>query len=361
LFSLDASTGQSAPIGGPFTLGNPGSEVGILFLARANGGALIGLSGAPNVTAANVYSIDEQTGVATQVHDLQFGPVAPAGAAIDPTDGLLYYINTAGIVPVPVLIKVDLVSGQETFVGNIGLNNSEPVHGLIFDGTGQLYGLNQTQNALWNIDKTNPGNSQQVGAGLGAGLNLSSGASLAVDPGSGTVFGYEAANQRVFTVDLNGGGAVVVSTAGAGVLFSGIAGKAPPVCLGSARTYGQGCTGSGGFTPSMSLSGCAEVGQSVTLNIDEGIGGGLTLILVGNVQASIPATPNCNVLVSPFNPLPLFNLSGGGAGPGNGSINIGGVIQPSAAGSTSTLQALIQDAGVSRGYSATNGLELIIP
>jgi hypothetical protein len=360
LFTLDTATGVVTPVGSPFVFTDPGNEFFLPFLARdPAAGTLYGLTASQ--VQSRIYSIDKTTGALTELHAIQSAPVDPLSATVDPTDGSIYYINQFGFTPLPHLNRWDPVSGKESHLGTIGppSNQGDTVMGLVFDQNGQLFGLHHPTNVLLAIDKLDPtNNTGPVGSGLGGGLDFAFGVSLVRDEGTGTVFGFEVSQQRIFTVDLVNGTAQVM-TAPIGTHLTGLADMDVPACLGSATAYGTGCPGLGGFVPELSFGGCPEPGENVSIDITDGRGGALTMILVGTQQANVPLSPNCALLLLPPNPFPLVNL--GGIGPGNGSLSIVGVLPPEASGSSATLQALMQDNGVPLGFSATNGVLVTIP
>jgi len=121
--------------------------------------------------------------------------------------------------------------------------------------------------------------------------------------------------------------------------------------------YGAGCAGSGGFVPELGWTGCSEVGSIVSLDIDKGLGGATMLLFFGNAQGNIPAG-KCTLLVNPV--LAMVSATLTGAGPGNGSLSIAGVVPASAANTTSDLQAWIVDPAVGIGAAGSNGLEVIV-
>lgn len=130
-------------------------------------------------------------------------------------------------------------------------------------------------------------------------------------------------------------------------------------CGGPIATYGTSCVGSGGFAPALTMSGCMEPGGSVTLRIDQALGGGIAMLFVGINQASIPAGGGCflNVapIVSQIGPLPLF-----GSGPGNGFFQISSNLPVTAAPGTARLAAACADVGAELGFTLTNGVEFTI-
>ena len=125
--------------------------------------------------------------------------------------------------------------------------------------------------------------------------------------------------------------------------------------------YGQGCAGTGAITPGLELSGTAEPGNTLTVAIEQGVGGGLALLLFGLQDASVPLAGGCSLLVSPVLQPVLGPFSLGGTGPGQGSLSFGAPIPPDLVPIvTVTMQAFVIDAGVPSGYANTNGVTLNI-
>ncbi|MFG0317795.1 MAG: hypothetical protein ACF8XB_11015 [Planctomycetota bacterium JB042] len=349
LYRVDTQTGQTSLIGPYQTV--DANEYAIPCLARATDGTLYGVSGSQ--LTSRVYRFDEQTGAATPVTALTFAPVTPVAASIDPTDGSLYFSNTYGFVPWPSVEKVDLQTGQQTYFGQIA-PTGEQYNGFAFDPSGQLYSLNLTQNALWRVDKNNPANSTIVGTGLGGGVDLSQGGSLAYDVAAATMFGYEYKTQRFFTIDLNTGLANLVGAAPILPLFSDFATDA---CTGSTLPYGAACVGQGGFAPELSLGGCPADGQQVVLTLSDAPGPSTANFFLGATTASIPVG-GCDFLVAPI--LIAATIPLGGSGPGTGSLTLPGVIPPGSAGASFTMQAWVTDPTSSVGWNGTNGLQVTV-
>jgi len=355
VYRIDSATGAQALVGS-VTL-TASNEIGLSALARDDSGVLWGLSAAPVISqianpTARLYLVDESAPSATLVSEVGTG--VPVGAAIDPTDGSLWFLLTFTGHPVPTLNRYDFGSGTVTFLQPV--SNAlflEALVGLAFDANGQLYSLSGSGAALWKIDKTDPGGagSSPVGTGLGLGIDLTSGGSLASDPGSGGLLGYESAGRRFFIVDAGTGVGQLKSTMAGADVF----GMAP---IGCAATYGPGCPGVFGIVPRLSASGCAASGGPFQLTIEDGLGGSLVALLFGTGQGALPLGFGCDVVVAPLLP-PVLLLPLGGVGPGQGSAVLGAVVPlgvPS--GTVVTMQALVADPNVGLGLSATNGLRL---
>lgn len=129
-------------------------------------------------------------------------------------------------------------------------------------------------------------------------------------------------------------------------------------CAGSITNYGFGCPGSGGFLPILNLDGCPSPGKSVALRLEQALGGGTAILMVGLQQAKQVLPAGCMLRVAPVLialPVPL-----GGSGPGNGSIVIPATLPTTTGSGSATLQGFIIDGGVAQGFSTTNGVQIDI-
>ncbi len=129
----------------------------------------------------------------------------------------------------------------------------------------------------------------------------------------------------------------------------------------NAVAYGKGCPGSGGFVPHLSTPDCPAIGVVLNLHVDSGLGGTTCMILFGWNVASIPmGIGSCELLLTPVLPL-IITIPMGGAGPGNGSTVLSGMIPASASGVVFSMQAFCLDPGAIDGYCNSNALKLTIP
>jgi hypothetical protein len=130
---------------------------------------------------------------------------------------------------------------------------------------------------------------------------------------------------------------------------------------GSITSYGAGCAGSGGFVPTLTATGAAAPGGALTIRIDDAAGGGPAVFAVGIGKGAFPIKlTGCKLnvlnLLGFVGPAPLTF-----GGPGAGSLAIDVTVPVTVSpGSAFTLQAFNADAGVLHGFSATNGLEIVI-
>lgn len=120
--------------------------------------------------------------------------------------------------------------------------------------------------------------------------------------------------------------------------------------------YGVGCPGLGGFRPRLLLEGTPTGGQTVALSIDDGLGGALSLTIVGAAPAWLPLGGACALLVAAPAVLQVHAL--GGAGPGNGQLTRTAAVPPNLPIGTVRLQAFVADAASPSGFSSSNGLRV---
>lgn len=130
-------------------------------------------------------------------------------------------------------------------------------------------------------------------------------------------------------------------------------------CAGVNQTYGTGCQGTGTHVPKLSMIGCPLPGSQVVLEISQGLGGSTALLLFGLGQGNTPVGGGCSLLVSPLVG-PTLAIPLAGTGPGNGSINLPGIIPAGTTGASFTMQAWVIDPTPAPGAAATNGLQVTI-
>ncbi|TPW09831.1 MAG: FG-GAP repeat-containing protein, partial [bacterium] len=129
----------------------------------------------------------------------------------------------------------------------------------------------------------------------------------------------------------------------------------PPECQ-CVVSYGAGCAGTGGFVPDLSL-GCPIPGVPVTLEMEQGLGGSVAFLLVGNpVDLSMPC--GCGLLVQPGPVVLVLPVVGSGAG--NGSLAFTCMVPASSPSGTISVQVVVLDNGVPCGFSSTNALQVTI-
>jgi len=129
-------------------------------------------------------------------------------------------------------------------------------------------------------------------------------------------------------------------------------------CFGVASGYGAGLAGSGGWTPALGAAGCPDLGASLTLQLQQGLGGASALLLIGLAPASVPKWGG-TLLVTPALIVPLV-LGGASGTPGAGGVSLQATVpqQASLVGQSAWLQAVVLDAGAAFGKALSPGLEL---
>lgn len=131
-------------------------------------------------------------------------------------------------------------------------------------------------------------------------------------------------------------------------------------CEGLATSYGSGCPGTGGITPTLSLDGCPGPGESILIRVQDAVPGTIAILMVGFQQANLPLNDGCTLLVSSLvTPFPVMVI-GGLPGAGNGQGTLPGSIAPGTPPTQVFMQAWVKDAAGSKGYVASNALDVMI-
>lgn len=129
----------------------------------------------------------------------------------------------------------------------------------------------------------------------------------------------------------------------------------PGACDGRTVGYGHGCPGSGGFTPRLAIVGTPCSGNSVGVELRDGLGGSVALVFLGGGEGVVPISSGCKLLIAPLFPI-SFAVPLAGVGPGAGSFAIPTLIPSTIAGVTLTMQVFVADPSVIAGASGTAGL-----
>ena len=169
------------------------------------------LLGITRYSTARLYSVDPNSATATLIGSLGVGYVYEGGLVFDQERGLLYGAN-AGSNEDPHIFTVDSNTGAGAIVGRVGAEPHD-FAGLVFGQDGELYGLDRETNAMWKIDPDDtegPG-TEQLGTGLGAGIDLGPVGGLTADD-FGNVYGYASNSHQIFSVDMATGEATVLHT-----------------------------------------------------------------------------------------------------------------------------------------------------
>ncbi|MFG0317820.1 MAG: DUF6923 family protein [Planctomycetota bacterium JB042] len=298
----------------------------------------------PDNTNHVLREFDPQTGSEVQtVGSLGASNVIEA-LSCHPIDGGLWGVEAFSRQ----LVRIDPGTGAVTAVGTT--NPYTGVAGLSWSVDGStLYGVDCWTGDLVTLDpvtaKTTP-----VGAtGLTCPLGLST------DPKTG----------RLYTVDWLGNGPMnlhTLSTAdGSAVLVGATAGADKLEGLAfdpRVGWYGDGCPGTGRFVPIVrAVPQSPAASTQVAVTVDDALGGASCHLFFGLGSGEVPMGLGCSLLVAPLLPVaPVLPL--GGAGPGQGSLQLVGIVPASAAGAKFTLQAFVVDPGAPLGFANSNGFRI---
>jgi outer membrane protein assembly factor BamB len=130
-------------------------------------------------------------------------------------------------------------------------------------------------------------------------------------------------------------------------------------CDGYFVPYGTACAGTGGFLPQLTGSGCPSPGQSVTLSIEDALGGAFSILFFGLGKGLSPVHAACDLQINPILST-LVPLALPGSGAGNGDLDLTGTLASSVLPGDVYLQVLVADTGAAFGIAATNALHMHI-
>lgn len=158
------------------------------------------------------------------------------------------------------------------------------------------------------------------------------------------------------------GTVTVVSGTGSPVLLS-MAGASDLDAYGTAV---RGCgdldgAGTGGLTPRIDGGLCPAPGTPTSIEITNGLGGALGIVIYGALPTSIPVMGG-TLLVWPLNPQAVVSLGGTPGAPGAGWTSLGLNLPPNPllSGIQIFWQGLFLDPGAPRAVSFTDGLDMTI-
>lgn len=342
--------------------------------------------------------IDPLTGATLESKPLVLADGTPVqqghSLAVDPTTNLLYAI--AFLSSPTLLVRVNPTTGVCTSIGNTGVK----IAGLAFTSNGQLYAVsgdgNNPSETLYRLNKATAQPTLVMALGKGGQgeaiefdpvtglLWHASGLTPANDPVSGLILetvdpiakttsaitltvsgaaGLTALSrhdsQSFWSADFNGS-LLRVSRTGVvtpiGILDHNVKGIAWVDGPSYFASYGSGCPGSGGVLPLLVGSGVPNPARTVSLTIDDALGGAATLLTFGVGTGELSLTPGCVIQNAPLLTGLLVPLVLPGTGPGGGTLVLPGTIPPSATTADIYLQALIADPAV--GVAATAPLRM---
>lgn len=258
----------------------------------------------------------------------------------------------------------DVFASSHTFNGNVGYVRA------ISGATGQVLhqwsGQHSSENFGYSIaaagDVDDDGHADLV---VGAPFDELPGQVLHDDRGTLSVFSGRTSQRLYYVGGPNAGGSLGFAVAGGDLDGVGLGefvggGLASPVvaypdCPDLTEEYGVGCAGAGGFVPALLAAGCTRSGGAIAIGVAGALGHTSGLFLLGVGQAAQPLPGGCSLLVGALLPLTV-PLTFGGAGPGAGVVHMGAALPNIVATTTLTVQCLVIDPMVARGYSASNAV-----
>jgi Tol biopolymer transport system component len=163
--------------------------------------------------------------------------------------------------------------------------------------------------------------------------------------GDGTYLGFDSGATNLVVGDTNG--------------FSDIFVRSLASCSsgGSISNYGPGLAGTGGLVPMLSAEGCPLPGATISLRIEDVVGGALGGLVMGLGPAAVPfkgGTLHVGTLLLSFNL--LLGGAPGSAGKGNLTLPLSIPNDPIFSGLSFYFQAAFQDSAAPQGVSLTRGL-----
>jgi hypothetical protein len=96
----------------------------------------------------------------------------------------------------------------------------------------------------------------------------------------------------------------------------------------------------------------------VTLEIENGLGGAIALVVVGQGPGSLPLVPSCALQIAPLLPALSIPLALSGSGPGAGSATLAATIPSGSPPAHVYLQVVVADPGAAGGIAATNPIRM---
>lgn len=127
--------------------------------------------------------------------------------------------------------------------------------------------------------------------------------------------------------------------------------------------YGAGTPGSGGFTPQLGVTGATRLGNTIKVDVTNGLGGAQAFLFIGLTPANIQGF-GWTLLVSPGPGFKVFSFKLGGTPgvPGAGNVHLPGRIpnDPVFANLNLYMQAATLDPGAAKGIAASDGLHIVL-
>lgn len=339
-YALDSGTGIASAVGSSTVPGNPNAMTqgpqGQIFLTYRT---------TVSSSDSQFAAIDRTTGTVTP-----FGaalPIDTRGLAYGP-NGLFYGIADGVSGVIDGLYTYDLQTQAFTMIGLTGL---KAIQALEFAPNGTLYGWDvaNTGKGLITIDPAT-GAATDVNPGVGD-VPTDSVQFLAFAP-DGSLF---AGRHSLHSVDPATGIPTQIMTG-----LSDLRGAAFTEAS-CGLSFGSGCAGTGGFVPALEAASCPDpgIGGTLALRLADGLGGAVSMFVLGLNQTALPLGGGCTFHVQPA--LVSFLVPSGGAGPGNGFVLLAATVPAAAAGLTFTAQGFFADPAAAPGFAASNGLQVTIP
>ncbi len=133
-----------------------------------------------------------------------------------------------------------------------------------------------------------------------------------------------------------------------------------PGCEGCQIAYGTGLAGTGSVVPTLGLVGCPAVNSGFTVAIDNVVGAGSGVLVVGLVASAIPILGG-TLYVDPIDLVLQVTCGGVPGAPGAGSLGLPILlVDPSLTGLAFFAQAGFFDGAAVQGMSLTSGLKIVI-
>ena len=130
---------------------------------------------------------------------------------------------------------------------------------------------------------------------------------------------------------------------------------------GYALEYGDGLAGSGGQVPHCQGTGSTNLGDDISVTLDQGLGAAPAMIIIGPTSNSLPILGG-TLLVDLAGSRILGTSLGGSSGtPGAGTLQLNATVpaNPTLSGQSLYFQFALMDPGAAHGWSFSNGLQLL--
>lgn len=124
--------------------------------------------------------------------------------------------------------------------------------------------------------------------------------------------------------------------------------------------YGTGLAGSGGFVPDLAGNGCPRIGQSYSIDLARGLGGGIAILGAGQVPWQVSALGG-TIWTAPILLTVTLGLAGGAGVAGAGTFQAPlSLPSPSLVGVRVCFQAVVLDPGAAQSFAFSNAVEVVV-